>query len=146
MLKEHVEDQAGAKLDTADVLVNWLILWSAMICSRCMVGRDGRTPYERRRGRRCNIPAVAFGERVHYKELREFKRRKNKFETEWRQGVWLGHARSSNDHIIGTTGGAIKAYAIKRQGEDQRWDAVLIKELQGKDFGPLCPLCGSAIS
>ena len=136
VLKEHVEDKAKIKLSTADVLVNWLIRWSAMICSRYMVGRDGKTPYERRRGRRCNIPAVAFGEKVHYKELRQSKEQKEKFQSEWRHGVWLGHARSSNEHLIGTSEGAIKAYAIKRQGEEQRWDATLLKELQGTPQQP----------
>ena len=45
-------------------------------------GLDGRTPYERRRGRRCNMVVLPFGERVLYKQIRESKERKDKFESE----------------------------------------------------------------
>ena len=54
-------------------------------------GLDGRTPYERRRGRRCNMVVLPFGERVLYKQIRESKERKDKFESEDLEGVWLGH-------------------------------------------------------
>eukprot|EP00973_Karenia_brevis_P075935 10550128-Karenia_brevis.AAC.1 len=85
-----------------------------------MVGKDGRTGYEGRRGRRCNIPAVPFGERVWYKQLREQKERRNKFETEWKEGVWLGHSRNRNEILIGTSDGTVRAYAVRRQEEGKR--------------------------
>ena len=136
VLKEHVEDKAQIQLASTDVLVMWMIRWSAMLLSRYSVGKDGKTPYERRRGRKCNIPVVVFGEKVYYKELRQNKDHKDKLQSEWFTGIWLGHARSSNEHLIGTKSGAIKAYAIKRQGEDQRWDADLIQQLQGTPQQP----------
>ena len=43
--------------------------------SRFLVGRTGLTAYERRRGRKCRIPLVAFGEMVWYKEIRRGKER-----------------------------------------------------------------------
>ena len=55
-----------------------------MLVSRYMVGKDGRTAYERRRGRRCRLKLATFGEKVWYKEAREHKERKYKLETEWK--------------------------------------------------------------
>ena len=136
VLKEQIEHKANLKLACTDVIVLWMIRWAAMLCSRYAVGKDGRTPYERRRGRRCKIPALMFGEKVWYKELRQSKDRKDKFESEWFLGIWLGHSRSSNEHLIGTKQGAIKAYAVKRQAEDERWDAALIQGLQGTPQQP----------
>ena len=70
--------------------------------SRYLVGKDGRTAYERRRGRRCNLPVVPFGEKVFYKEIRQSKERKNKLESEVKEGLWLGHSRDTNEVLIGT--------------------------------------------
>ena len=54
------------------------------------MGLDGRTPYERRRGRRCIMVVLPFGVRVLYK-IRESKKKEDKFESEDMEGVWLGH-------------------------------------------------------
>ena len=64
VIKEHLEDYAKVKLECDDVVVLWMVRWAAMMCSRYLVGKDGRTAYERRRGRKCRIPVVAFGEKV----------------------------------------------------------------------------------
>ena len=64
VLKEQLEDKANTKLQPGDAITAWMIRWAAMLYSRYAVGKDGRTPYERRRGRRCRVPAVSFGERV----------------------------------------------------------------------------------
>lgn len=136
VLKDQVEEKASIKLECAEVLTAWMVRWAAMVCSRYLVGKDGLTAYERRRGRKCKTPVVAFGEKVWYKELRANKERRDKFESEWREGIWLGHSRGSNEAIIGTQEGAVKAYAVKRQDEDHRWDAELIKALQGTPQQP----------
>ena len=98
-----------------------------MMYSRYAVGKDGLTPYERRRGRPCRIPSVCFGEKVWYKQLREGKDRKDKFCTEWHEGIWLGHTRNSNEHIIGLSDGAVKAFSIRRQDLHVRWNAGLVQ-------------------
>ena len=136
VFKEQVEDNAQIKLDCAEVLTTWMVRWAAMAQSRYLVGKDGLTAYERRKGRRCNIPVAVFGEKVWYKELRTGKERKDKFESEWHEGVWLGHSRDSNEAIIGTTAGTVKAYAVKRQDEESRWDSGLLKDLQGTPQQP----------
>ena len=63
VLREQIEYQANIKMESAGNLTVWMIRWAAMICSRYVVGADGLTAYERRRGRKCRIPVVIFGER-----------------------------------------------------------------------------------
>ena len=93
-----------------------------MLLSRFMVGRDGQTGYERRRGRKCSIAVLPFGESVWYREVRVTKEKKNKYDTEWKDGVWLGHTRRSNEAVIGTADGVVRAYSVKRRAEGERWD------------------------
>ena len=136
VLKEHVEHKTGFKITGADILTPWMIRWSAELYSRYAVGRDGLTPYERRRGRRCTIPVAAFGEKVWYKELRQHHERRDKMESEWFEGLWLGHTRNSNEHLIGTHGGVVKAYSVKRRSEDERWDKAYIEGVRGTPQQP----------
>ena len=137
VLKEQVEDKASVKLSPDSNLTQWMVRWAAMLYSRYAAGRDGKTPYERRRGRPLGrVPAVCFGEVVWYKELRVGKERQNKFDTEWREGLWLGQARSSNESVIGTMNGVVRAYTVKRHGPERQWSADLVRGLAGTPQQP----------
>ena len=41
----------------------------------------------------------------------------------------MGPARNSNETLIGTKEGIIRAYIVKRQDSESRWDGKLIKEM-----------------
>ena len=124
------------ELECNEDIVTWMVRWAAMLVSRFLVGKDGRTAYERRTGRKCRIPVVPFGEKVWYKEIRETKERKDKFSSEWKEGVWLGHQRSSNEILVGTSQGVVRAYSIKRREPEHRWDKAAIKGMVGTPQQP----------
>ena len=145
VLKEQIEHKAAIQLKGSDNIISWMVRWSAMVYSRFAIGRDGLTAYERRRGRRCTIPTVCFGERIWYKELRQFHDRRDKLDSEWFEGIWLGHSRGSNEHIVGTDSGVIRAYAVKRQPEDRRWNAEMLRNLKGTPQQPRPDQPGSAV-
>ena len=50
VLKEQLEEEAGMKISGNEPITLWMIRWASMICSRFLVGKDGKTGYERRRG------------------------------------------------------------------------------------------------
>ena len=68
----------------------------------------------RRIGRPCNIPTEKFGEKVWFKGLRKKSELLAKLESQWKEGLWLGHARSSNEILIGTREGVVRAWAIRK--------------------------------
>ena len=136
VLKDQIEEKAQMEIHTSDVIVLWMVRWAAIMCSRYLVGSDGRTAYERRKGRRCKLPVVPFGETVWYRKVRDNKERRNKFLSEWEEGLWLGHTKSSNEAVIGTNEGVVRAYAIRRKEEGQRWCAARIRNLQGTPQQP----------
>ena len=51
-------------------------------------------------------------------------------------GVWLGHNRQSNEHLIGTVHGAVRAYSIRRMVEGRLWGADAIKNIKGTPQSP----------
>ena len=136
VLKYQLEDKIGGPLDSGAPIMQWLVRWAAMLPSRFLVGKDQKTAYERRRGRKCKIPVEMFGEKVWYKELKGKNGAQNKLETDWHEGAWLGHARSSNEVLIGTLQGVVRAWAIKLKPEDEKWDADLIKNMKGTPAQP----------
>ena len=92
VLKEQIEGKTNVKLKSDDVIIQWMIRWAAMMVSRYMVGKDGRTSFERRRGRACRVPVATFGEKVWYKQIHEQKERKDKIESEWHHETTVGTA------------------------------------------------------
>ena len=66
--KDQLEERASVKLQSTDVVLLWMIRRAAMVYSRCKVGEDGKTRYERQKGRKCNLEVVPFGEFVRCKK------------------------------------------------------------------------------
>ena len=131
-----MEDEADTNLSGTDNIVQWMFRWGAMLPSRFLVGTEGKTAYERRRGRRCNIPTERFGEKVWYKELHGKADNKHKMETDWREGLWLGHSRNSNEILVGTREGVVRAWAIRKKPYEEQWDGDLIKNMKGTPAQP----------
>ena len=137
VLKEQLEAKAGTKVTSDSSILQWVVRWAAMLCSRFLVGRDGQTPFERRRGRRCTQHVVPFGEKVWHREIRHSKERKNKLTSEEKEGIWLGHNRGSNEVLVGTANGVVRAYAVRRQPEGSRWGRDMILDAQGTPPQPV---------
>ena len=86
-----------------------------------------------------------MGDKVWYREMREGTDRRNKFSSEWKQGIWLGHSRNSFELIIGTEERVVGAFTVKRMNEDERWDRELIKRMEGTWQQPDPAKSGSAV-
>ena len=61
---------------------------------------------------------------------------KKGLDTPWHEGPWLGHARESNEHVIGTNAGVIRAHSIKRQDASRQWNADAVRALTGTPQQP----------
>lgn len=55
-----VDDRLELGLD----IIPWIVRWAAICYSRYAVGKDGRTAYERLRGRTCRAVVAHMGESV----------------------------------------------------------------------------------
>ena len=83
----QIEEGIDEKLPLDANIILWVVRWAAICYSRYAVGKDGRTAYERLRGRTCRAVVVPIGEKVWYKRIREGVERENKAETEWFPGI-----------------------------------------------------------
>ena len=144
VLKDMVEHKTGKKLNTDAPVLQWMVRWAAMLHSRFRLGTDGMTAYQRQRGRKCRMEVIPFGETVYYRKLDE-NEGKNKLETKWDEGVWLGHTRGSNEFLIGTKDGVVRAWATKRRPEEERWSSDNIHAIQGTPARPNPKMPGNDI-
>ena len=69
-IKDQVQFHAKVKIPVAHPLLAWLIPFASLTITRYSVGSDGRTAYERVKGRSCRRPMACFGESIHFKPLK----------------------------------------------------------------------------
>ena len=95
----QIEDGIDDRLELDIDIIPWIVRWAAICYSRYAVGKDGRTAYERLRGRTCRAVVVPMGEQVWYKQLGDGGGRRNTAEKELFPGVWLGQPREAQRRL-----------------------------------------------
>ena len=66
-VKLDFESRIGSKIPSTHDLIPWLIEYAAVLINRGQVGADGKTAYERLKGKKAVLPGLQFGERVLWK-------------------------------------------------------------------------------
>ena len=130
-MKDALDTRLGEKLPPDSPVITWLVQYAAVLWNRYAVSKDGKTAYERIRGKQCVRPIAEFGERIHYRPLKGDPVRENKLEAQWKDGVWLGIDTRTDEVRVGTEQGIVKARDIKRRPADQRWSIEIIKGIKG---------------
>ena len=68
VLRAGLQGRLEMVVRTSHPMLTWLIQHAADCLSKYQVGEDGKTAYERLKGKKFSRPAVEFGEKVHYKK------------------------------------------------------------------------------
>ncbi len=108
---------------------------AASVVNRSRKDDEGFSAYRRWEGREITKPVAEFGERVSYAP--EMSARKDKFDTRWREGVWLGVRVESGESSIGTNEGVVKTRDFRRKAENGgRWSVVDFDKVVGVPWEP----------
>ena len=129
VLRKALESRMGYRLPGSHPALAWMVEHAADLLSKFLVGIDGKTAYERLKGKKYDQELAEFGEKVHYRL--DKKSISNKLEAKWAEGFFLGILWRSGEAIIGTDEGVVKAGTIKRVGGDRRWDGEGFKKVRG---------------
>jgi hypothetical protein len=129
-IKHWLEARIGEKIKGDSSIVAWMVRHSGNVINRYQVGFDGETAVKRGRGRDFKRDVAEFGEYVMY--LRLESEGKDKGESRWGEGVFLGPKEESAEVIIGIDRGVVKARTFRRFGsEEERWRKEKVLELKG---------------
>ena len=87
-IKLSVQKRYGCNIREDHPIWPWLVMYSALLLNICVVGDDGRTAYERRKGRKFKRQLPEFGECIRY--LRPESVGVDKSDPRWEEGVFAG--------------------------------------------------------
>ena len=77
-------------------------------------------------GHRFERATCGFAQKVHYNAMTD-KNRRNKMETDWGIGYYLGSYSRTAEHFIGTEQVIVKVDTIKRTPDDVAYDEACLK-------------------
>jgi len=130
-LKVELEKRIGEKIATMRPIVKWMVEYSGAMVTRFRIGEDGKTAYERLKGRKFKKELVEFGESVMY-EVYETKAKKDKSEDRFRVGTYVGFKTNSHEYWVATEAGDVtKTNTIKRRPPSERWNAEAVRGVRG---------------
>ena len=92
--------------------------WARLGQATCKGGEDGRTAWERRKGKRFNRRLPEIGEWVWL--LKALSEGKGKMDTRWEDGIYLGVRPESTEAIVGNEKAVVKARTFAMIPEKER--------------------------
>ena len=112
----------GGKIDVLHRVLTWLCEFVGYMMNRMEVASDGKTPYERVKGKRSEVMGLEFCEKVLWKY--HPGKRVAKFDARWGYGLFLGVRSRSGELIVvdGESREVKYVRTVKRIPEEQRWD------------------------
>jgi hypothetical protein len=96
-----LEKRLKRRIDTKEPIVMFMPEYAVYLLNRLEVGKDGKTPYERARGKKATVLAVEFGEKLLYK-VRQENSKMAKIRERWDYGIFVGVRRRSGEIWVAT--------------------------------------------
>ena len=88
------------------------MIWAAELIGKFTVRPSGRTAYVEITGHRCKHDVALFAETVHFKMAID-KNNRNKAETDWQTGFFVGVSAGSTEILIINQAGMSKCGTLK---------------------------------
>ena len=120
-IKMDLESRIKGKIPSSHDIVPWLIEYAAVLINWGQVGADGKTAYERLKGKKASLPGLQFGERVLWKTNVVPKDRKHKMDSNWQDGVYLGQGTVSGEYLVGAKEGVFRPRTVQKVPVEKRW-------------------------
>ena len=136
-LKDALEFKIKTIIPATHPIMSWIVQWSAFTHTRCQVGRDGATAYERLKKKNFNRPIAQLGEKILYKEIKESGSKREKLDVMWLRGVWIGVDNHAEEALVGTEDGVIRAHSVRRLPVQERWRKEAVLAVKGTPEEPV---------
>ena len=121
VLKLALEKRWNVEIPSSHPVVPWVVEYASYLLNRYEVGHDGKTAYERLKGKSSKGWGIEFGEGLHWKAS-SASSALGKLSASWRDGVYLGVKGKSGEIIVSDADGVWKTRSVRRKPQDERWD------------------------
>ena len=129
VLKIAVERRWKAEIPVDHPVLAWAVEYASFLLNRFEVGHDGKTAYERLKGKRATTLAIEFGEKVLWKMTAHQGGALGKLSSTWRVGVYLGVRGKSGELVVADRTGVWRTRTAQRKPFDERWDPKVADEI-----------------
>ena len=124
----------GTEIKADHPCLPWLVEYAAMSINVGRRGPDGRTAWELRHGRPWKRLMAPFSERVLYLPGGKGASR---LEQRYRPGLFMGVLPRSDEVLIATEHGIVRARSFRRLPPEQRGDAEALNAIRGTPWRPV---------
>ena len=114
-----LEERTNMKIDPKMPIVTFLPEYSVYLMNRLEVGKDGKTAYERVKGKKATVLGIEFGEKLLYKV--KIKDKLEKINSRWEFGIFVGVRRRSGELWVAVKGKLMTVRSVKRIPVEERW-------------------------
>ena len=132
---DQLKARIGLSLGTDHPIFEWMVEWAATTLTRFVIRGGGKTSFERIGGRTRDKLPMRFSESVCVTSHSKQTDVTSKLER-MREGIWLGMRMRTNESLIGTHAGVVKARTIRILPKDEKWRAAMILEVRGTPRRP----------
>ena len=124
----------AAKLRLEDMpsdtpILPWAIRHGAWCYCRFAVGADGRTGWERARGKPYKAVLAQLGETVLF--LRPLRQRRTKQKGRFQRGIFLGRVDRTDEVMVAQGNRLVRTTKFLRLPENEQWSAASVEALRG---------------
>ena len=131
-VKCQVEHDYDVKLETDHNVLPWLIKYAGVLVTLFCVGSDGRTAYERSRGKPWKRALPKFAETIMYLPHDRNRGHRNKLEPRYLgPAIFLGVLLGTGEIFVGTKEGTVTAFAFKRLPAPERYQKEILNSFVG---------------
>ena len=130
-----LESRYKMKLKEDHPIMAWLVRHAAMLINIIKVGQDGRTAYERRKGRKFNRPLPEIGECIMYLNPKSIG--VDKLDPRSEQGIFAGLREESGEIYVMNSKGVIKVRSFSQRVEEERWNQEEFNQAEGTPWEPI---------
>ena len=127
VLTSHLEERLKRQLDWSEPLATWLVRHSANCLSRYRIQNDGKTPDQRRTGKRWRRHVVEIGEKAAF--LLVTARREGRVAGDAERmmdGIFVAHHERTGASLFLSERGLLRCTRVQRKTADKQWDNEFI--------------------
>ena len=128
-MKSALDQRIESEVKGDSKILPWLIEYSSVLLNRFLVGKDGKTAYERLKGKSSNMLGFEFGESVHFRRI-PLPGRLAKLESLWMEGIMVGYKANTGEFMVANSEGVSKTRNLRRRPVEERWVKEPVESLK----------------
>ena len=130
-----MEERYEIKIPKDHMILTSLVKYAGLALNVGSAGDDGKTAYERRKGKKFIKVLPEFAENILW--MQSERPGDDKLESKWKDGVYVGLRMRSGELLVATEDSIVKARSWCRKPEAERWNKEALSKIKGVPWEPV---------